>query len=68
MCLQPLLQEAFRKTWAAKYTLRSHFDGIRSLGFHPTEPVLITASEDQGWNFFFIQIYNFQNLTNIIDS
>jgi len=46
-------KEAFRKTWSAKYTLRSHFDGVRSLGFHPTEPVLITASEDQTlklWN------------------
>jgi len=42
-----------RKTWNAKYTLRSHFDGIRALSFHPTEPVLITASEDQTlkmWN------------------
>lgn len=47
------LKEAFRKTWSAKYTLRSHFDGVRALGFHPTEPVLITASEDQTlklWN------------------
>jgi hypothetical protein len=40
-------KEAFRKTWSAKYTLRSHFDGVRALEFHPTEPVLITASEDQ---------------------
>jgi len=42
-----------RKTWNAKYTLRSHFDGVRALAFHPTEPVLITASEDQTlklWN------------------
>ena len=29
-------KEAFRKTWSAKYTLRSHFDGVRALGFHPT--------------------------------
>ena len=46
-------KEAFRKTWAAKYTLRSHFDGVRCLAFHPSEPVLITASEDQTlkmWN------------------
>jgi striatin 1/3/4 len=35
-----------RKTWNAKYTLRSHFDGIRALVFHPVEPVLITAAED----------------------
>lgn len=40
-------KETFRKTWSAKYTLRSHFDGVRALGFHPSEPVLITASEDQ---------------------
>ncbi|XP_059086744.1 striatin-3-like isoform X2 [Tigriopus californicus] len=46
-------KEAYRKTWSAKYTLRSHFDGVRALGFHPLEPVLITASEDQTlklWN------------------
>ena len=44
---------SFRKTWNAKYTLRSHFDGVRALSFHPTEPCLITASEDQTlklWN------------------
>ncbi|KAL5009242.1 hypothetical protein ScPMuIL_014823 [Solemya velum] len=43
----------FRKTWNAKYTLRSHFDGVRALAFHPVEPVLITASEDNTlklWN------------------
>ncbi|CAH0561078.1 unnamed protein product [Brassicogethes aeneus] len=46
-------KEAFRKTWNAKYTLRSHFDGVRALAFHPNEPVLITASEDHTlklWN------------------
>ncbi|XP_022905740.1 striatin isoform X2 [Onthophagus taurus] len=46
-------KEPFRKTWNAKYTLRSHFDGVRALAFHPTEPVLITASEDHTlklWN------------------
>ncbi|XP_052766999.1 striatin-3-like isoform X2 [Mya arenaria] len=45
--------EVFRKTWNAKYTLRSHFDGVRTLAFHPTEPVLITGSEDHTlklWN------------------
>ncbi|XP_046649583.1 striatin-3-like isoform X3 [Daphnia pulicaria] len=39
-------KESFRKTWNAKYTLRSHFDGVRALAFHPIEPVLVTASED----------------------
>lgn len=46
-------KEAHRKTWNAKYTLRSHFDGVRALAFHPQEPVLITASEDHTlklWN------------------
>ncbi|XP_034230279.1 striatin-3 [Thrips palmi] len=43
----------FRKQWDAKYTLRSHFDSVRALAFHPVEPVLITASEDNTlklWN------------------
>lgn len=46
-------KETHRKTWNAKYTLRSHFDGVRALAFHPQEPVLITASEDHTlklWN------------------
>merc|ERR1740137_216576 len=46
-------KENFRKTWTAKYTLRSHFDGVRALCFHPTEPTLVTASEDSTlklWN------------------
>ncbi|XP_061167507.1 striatin-3-like isoform X3 [Saccostrea echinata] len=46
-------KEVYRKTWNAKYTLRSHFDGVRALAFHPVDPVLITASEDHTlklWN------------------
>lgn len=46
-------KDAMRKTWNPKFTLRSHFDGIRALSFHPVEPVLITASEDHTlkmWN------------------
>ncbi|KAI8788504.1 striatin-3-like isoform X1 [Biomphalaria glabrata] len=46
-------KEVYRKTWNAKYTLRSHFDGVRALAFHPVEPVLLTASEDHTlklWN------------------
>ncbi|XP_055496635.1 striatin-3 isoform X1 [Leucoraja erinacea] len=49
----PANKDAFRKTWNAKYTLRSHFDGVRALVFHPVEPVLVTASEDHTlklWN------------------
>ncbi|XP_023819455.1 striatin isoform X1 [Oryzias latipes] len=46
-------KDAMRKTWNPKFTLRSHFDGIRALTFHPVEPVLVTASEDHTlkmWN------------------
>uniref|UniRef100_A0A3Q3IP77 Striatin N-terminal domain-containing protein n=1 Tax=Monopterus albus TaxID=43700 RepID=A0A3Q3IP77_MONAL len=46
-------KDAMRKTWNPKFTLRSHFDGIHALAFHPVEPVLITASEDHTlkmWN------------------
>ncbi|XP_063699041.1 striatin-3-like [Culicoides brevitarsis] len=46
-------KEPYRKTWNAKYTLRSHFDCVRALAFHPEEPVLITGSEDHTlklWN------------------
>uniref|UniRef100_A0A674ELE3 Striatin n=1 Tax=Salmo trutta TaxID=8032 RepID=A0A674ELE3_SALTR len=46
-------QDALRKTWNPKFTLRSHFDSIRGLAFHPVEPVLVTASEDHTlklWN------------------
>ncbi|XP_054460654.1 striatin-like [Anoplopoma fimbria] len=45
--------DALRKTWNPKFTLRSHFDSVRSLAFHPVEPVLVTASEDHTlklWN------------------
>uniref|UniRef100_A0A3B3Q9Q8 Striatin n=1 Tax=Paramormyrops kingsleyae TaxID=1676925 RepID=A0A3B3Q9Q8_9TELE len=46
-------KDALRKTWNPKFTLRSHFDAIRGLAFHPAEPVLVTASEDHTlkmWN------------------
>ncbi|XP_011314225.1 striatin-3 [Fopius arisanus] len=46
-------KETYRKTWNAKYTLRSHFDCVRALVFHPKDPVLITASDDHTlklWN------------------
>lgn len=49
----PNNKDALRKTWNPKFTLRSHFDSVRSLAFHPVEPVLVTASEDQTlklWN------------------
>ena len=40
----------FRKTWTAKYTLRSHFDSVRALCFHPVEPVLITGNQNINQN------------------
>jgi len=46
-------KDSYSKMWNAKYTLRSHFDGIRAIAFHPIEPVLVTASEDHTmklWN------------------
>lgn len=46
-------KDALRRTWNPKFTLRSHFDSVRNLAFHPVEPVLVTASEDQTvklWN------------------
>ncbi|XP_074872028.1 striatin-4 [Carettochelys insculpta] len=39
-------KDAFKKTWNPKFTLRSHYDGIRALVFHHTESALVTASED----------------------
>uniref|UniRef100_A0A3Q3NM52 Striatin-like n=1 Tax=Labrus bergylta TaxID=56723 RepID=A0A3Q3NM52_9LABR len=56
VCVSPQIgnnKDAMRKTWNPKFTLRSHFDGIRALTFHPVEPVLVTASEDHTlkmWN------------------
>uniref|UniRef100_A0A8K9Y5U8 Striatin 4 n=1 Tax=Oncorhynchus mykiss TaxID=8022 RepID=A0A8K9Y5U8_ONCMY len=39
-------REEFKKTWNPRFTLRSHFDAIRALMFHPSQAVLLTASED----------------------
>lgn len=33
-------------SWTAKYTLRSHFDAIRSVVFHHADQILLTGSED----------------------
>uniref|UniRef100_A0A7N6BZ40 Striatin N-terminal domain-containing protein n=1 Tax=Anabas testudineus TaxID=64144 RepID=A0A7N6BZ40_ANATE len=41
-----MLLEEFKKTWNPRFTLRSHFDAIRALTFHPSQAVLLTASED----------------------
>jgi len=45
--------EGYRKTWNIKYTLRSHFDSVRCVAFHPTDQVVVTGSEDHTlklWN------------------
>ncbi|XP_025770068.1 striatin-4 [Puma concolor] len=39
-------KDAFKKTWNPKFTLRSHYDGVRSLAFHHSQAALLTASED----------------------
>uniref|UniRef100_A0A673MU99 Striatin-4-like n=1 Tax=Sinocyclocheilus rhinocerous TaxID=307959 RepID=A0A673MU99_9TELE len=41
-----LLIKEFKKTWNPRFTLRSHFDAIRALTFHPSQAVLLSASED----------------------
>uniref|UniRef100_A0A3B3DJ27 Striatin, calmodulin binding protein 4 n=1 Tax=Oryzias melastigma TaxID=30732 RepID=A0A3B3DJ27_ORYME len=35
-------REEFKKTWNPRFTLRSHFDAIRALTFHPNQAVLLT--------------------------
>ncbi|XP_073249564.1 striatin-like [Porites lutea] len=60
-------KEEFRKTWSPKYTLRSHFDSIRSLYFHPTEAALITASEDHSLKLWNLQKTVPQKKSNILD-
>jgi len=47
--------EEVRKAWSPKYTLRSHFDGVRSICFHPYESALITASEDHTLKLWSLQ-------------
>lgn len=46
MCQMQDNREEFKKTWNPRFTLRSHFDAIRALTFHPSQAVLLTASED----------------------
>lgn len=51
--VQSSKDSSFRKTWNPKYTLRSHFDGVRAVAFHPTDPALLSVSEDHTiklWN------------------
>lgn len=34
------------RQWKAKYTLKSHYDAVRDIAFHPTLPAMVTVSED----------------------
>jgi len=43
------------RSWKFKYTLRSHFDSVWSVVFHPTESVLLSASEDGTWKMWNLQ-------------
>jgi len=41
------------KKWENKFTMRSHFDAVTSVAFHPVDHTLITGSEDctlKVWN------------------
>eukprot|EP00002_Diphylleia_rotans_P009355 TRINITY_DN1947_c0_g2_i1.p1 TRINITY_DN1947_c0_g2~~TRINITY_DN1947_c0_g2_i1.p1 ORF type:complete len:675 (+),score=143.54 TRINITY_DN1947_c0_g2_i1:58-2082(+) len=43
--------------WKNRYTLRSHFDGVRGVAFHHTDPLLVSASEDgtaKLWNLRYV--------------
>lgn len=33
-------------TWKPRWTLRSHFDSVRALAWHPTDSILVSGSED----------------------
>jgi len=45
--IQEVPNEEIRKTWNPRYILKSHFDCVRCLRFHQTEPLLVTCSEDE---------------------
>lgn len=38
--------EGTLKHWKPKYTLRNHLDAVRSVAFHDTDALLLSASED----------------------
>ncbi|KAK5578797.1 hypothetical protein RB653_008470 [Dictyostelium firmibasis] len=45
------------RVWKFKHSLKSHFDGVRSIQFHPSEPIMMSASEDSS-----IKIWNLNHL------
>ncbi|GAM18519.1 hypothetical protein SAMD00019534_016940 [Acytostelium subglobosum LB1] len=53
-----LQNDSAPRQWRFKHTLKSHFDGVRSLQFHPTEPLLVSASEDNT-----LKIWNLNHLS-----
>eukprot|EP00047_Mylnosiga_fluctuans_P012823 m.27969 g.27969 ORF g.27969 m.27969 type:complete len:622 (+) comp4482_c0_seq1:47-1912(+) len=42
----PATSSVAMKTWSTKFTLRSHFDGVRALAWVGTDLTLLSASED----------------------
>jgi len=53
MSTSPIVLESKAPAWKPLITLRSHIDGVRCVVFHPTEPVLLSGSEDgtvKYWN------------------
>lgn len=43
--------------WKPKYTLRGHFDAVRAIAFHDSEPAVLSASEDHT-----VKLWNFRNI------
>lgn len=35
-----------RRPWTKKFGLKGHFDSVRSIAFHPSEPYLFSSGED----------------------
>lgn len=50
--------------WTIRYTLRSHYDAVRAMQFHPVEPFLITASEDGTAKLWDLNASNYILLNN----
>jgi striatin 1/3/4 len=44
--IKPNEEKKSHEPWKPKYTLLSHFLGVRSLQFHPSKSILLSSSED----------------------
>lgn len=53
-----------QQRWTIRYTLRSHYDAVRAMQFHPVEPYLITASEDGTAKLWDLNASNYNNSMN----